>query len=307
MAEINEKYVVKEVKIKVPWGEIALKCWNLAELPAVLVVHGLCENAGSFDRLIPLLSRQFFYVVIDLPGHGRSSRFPQGLPLDFMVYVGQLERVITHFKWKKLSLMGHSLGAHILEFFAATYTNKVEKLILIDAISPTPVPSEVFLVFHRNEMNDVIELEEVNRKPTSYTYEEAFLQVASKRMSTLTREAGKPVLDRSLQESNGKFVFTTDPRIRREIKPAIGQDVILDQIKRIKCPVLVILAKDSEQFWLLNSPGFYTRVLDILKRTHSRSAVVRVVGNHCVHNNQPEIIAPIVNGFLLDTRGNSKF
>lgn len=184
---------------------------------------------------------------------------------------------------------------------------QVEKLILIDAISPTPVPSEVFLVFHRNEMNDVIELEEVNRKPTSYTYEEAFLQVASKRMSTLTREAGKPVLDRSLQESNGKFVFTTDPRIRREIKPAIGQDVILDQIKRIKCPVLVILAKDSEQFWLLNSPGFYTRVLDILKRTHSRSAVVRVVGNHCVHNNQPEIIAPIVNGFLLDTRGNSKF
>lgn len=184
MAEINEKYVVKEVKIQVPWGEIALKCWNLAELPAVLVVHGLCENAGSFDRLIPLLSRQFFYVVIDLPGHGwvnfiflilgtlktifhrclpstinssliflhkllllalqpvvltfpywvsfrRSSRFPQGLPLDFMVYVGQLERVITHFKWKKLSLMGHSLGAHILEFFAATYTNKVFPNLLI--------------------------------------------------------------------------------------------------------------------------------------------------------------------------------
>lgn len=61
---------VEEIRITVPWGFLAVKCWHSRVLKPVLVAHGLTENAGSFDRLIPLLPKEFFYVVVDLPGHG---------------------------------------------------------------------------------------------------------------------------------------------------------------------------------------------------------------------------------------------
>lgn len=175
---------------------------------------------------------------------------------------------------------------------------QVDKLILIDAISPSPVPREIFLIFHHNQAKDAFKLEAGNRKPTLYSYEEALSQITNKRMSQLKAEAAKFLLERNLKKIGSKYAFTTDPRIRSEIKPAIGEDVLLDQFRQIKCPVLVILAKNSEIFSLVTSPGFYATVLDILERTHVTSTTVRVAGNHCVHNNQPEVIAPIINKFL---------
>lgn len=66
----DSHHQVEEITLTVPWGVLALKCWNSKIYEPVLVVHGLCENAGAFDRLLPLLSKYFYYVVIDLPGHG---------------------------------------------------------------------------------------------------------------------------------------------------------------------------------------------------------------------------------------------
>ena len=56
-----------------------------------------------------------------------SSHFPRGIPLDFMFFVFQIQRIVSHFQWKRLTLLGHSFGAHLLEFYAATYTDKVSK------------------------------------------------------------------------------------------------------------------------------------------------------------------------------------
>ena len=41
-------------------------------------MHGYMDNAGTFDRLIPLLPDKFYVVAIDLPGHGFSSHVPYG-------------------------------------------------------------------------------------------------------------------------------------------------------------------------------------------------------------------------------------
>lgn len=66
----TQEVVEEEINIEVPWGVLALKCWNSPNSSPVLVVHGLCENVGAFDRLIPLLSKDYYFVGIDLPGHG---------------------------------------------------------------------------------------------------------------------------------------------------------------------------------------------------------------------------------------------
>ena len=158
------------------------------------------------------------------------------------------------------------------------------------------------MIFYRNQGENIIKSEENKEHTTFYSYDEALAQVAEKRMSKLKPEAAKFLLKRCLKKNGEKYSFTTDSRIKSEIKPAMTAEIIIDQIKQIKCPVLLILANNSEQFSLLNSSGFFSSALEILKQNNSSSRVIRIVGNHCVHNNQPEIIAPIICNFLSEIK-----
>jgi pimeloyl-ACP methyl ester carboxylesterase len=51
----------------------------------VLAVHGWMDNAGTFDKLFPLLPRSLYIMAIEMPGHGRSSHFPAGMPYHYIV------------------------------------------------------------------------------------------------------------------------------------------------------------------------------------------------------------------------------
>ena len=87
-----------EVSIPVPWGAIAGKHWRGREAseeqgPQWLVLHGLLDNAGSFDSLMPLLTSalpRHSFLCLDYPGHGLSSHLPPGMmyhPLECLRYI----------------------------------------------------------------------------------------------------------------------------------------------------------------------------------------------------------------------------
>ena len=91
-----------EVSIPVPWGAIAGKHWRGREAEARdpgqgtqqwLVLHGLLDNAGSFDSLVPLLTSALpshSFLCLDYPGHGLSSHLPPGQmyhPLECIRYI----------------------------------------------------------------------------------------------------------------------------------------------------------------------------------------------------------------------------
>jgi hypothetical protein len=70
---LNSSFLIKsqveEIKIKLPnGGHISGKWWGDKSTRPFLCLHGLLSNAGSFDRLIPLLPREFSYLAIDFPG-----------------------------------------------------------------------------------------------------------------------------------------------------------------------------------------------------------------------------------------------
>ena len=56
---------------------------------------GWLDNAGSFDRLIPLITVPSLHLVaIDLPGHGLSSHRPPGTNQIFVNYLADIRRVV---------------------------------------------------------------------------------------------------------------------------------------------------------------------------------------------------------------------
>lgn len=63
----------EEMKIDVPWGHVSGKWYGNQDDQPILALHGWLDNAGSFDRLIPLLPQKFPVLCIDLPGNLTSQ------------------------------------------------------------------------------------------------------------------------------------------------------------------------------------------------------------------------------------------
>jgi len=62
----------KEITIPVPWGHLAVKVWGSENDNPILALHGWQDNAGTFDRLIPLLSPDHYIVCLDFSGKNAS-------------------------------------------------------------------------------------------------------------------------------------------------------------------------------------------------------------------------------------------
>lgn len=121
-----------------PWGHIAGKWYGERDTQPVLTFHGWQDNSGTFDRLVPLLPKTIPVLCIDLPGHGKSSHFPVGMQYHiFWDYIPVVRRIVKHFGWKKVKLMGHSLGGAICFMYAASFPDDVSQYISIDLYGPS--------------------------------------------------------------------------------------------------------------------------------------------------------------------------
>nr|XP_031527666.1 serine hydrolase-like protein 2 isoform X8 [Vicugna pacos] len=58
-----------EMKLAMPWGHISAKAWGSQQGLPVLCLHGWLDNANSFDRLIPRLSKALKWSRFSLIGH----------------------------------------------------------------------------------------------------------------------------------------------------------------------------------------------------------------------------------------------
>ncbi len=50
-------FIVSELSLPVPWGEVRGKVWGPDNGRPVLCLHGWADNCGTFNTLIPLLPK----------------------------------------------------------------------------------------------------------------------------------------------------------------------------------------------------------------------------------------------------------
>jgi pimeloyl-ACP methyl ester carboxylesterase len=108
-----------------------LECGSPGD-PAVLLVHGLMSDSGTWAEVLePLAARGLRAIAIDLLGHGGSDK-PRGLYLldDFALL---LDGFMTALAIDRATLCGHSLGGAIAVHFGYHYPARVERLVLVSA------------------------------------------------------------------------------------------------------------------------------------------------------------------------------
>ena len=98
--------------------------------PVVVCVHGLTANHTCWASVADVLSPARRLIAYDLRGRGESDKPEHGYSL--MHHTEDLLGLLDHFGLEKAVLVGHSLGAHIAVRFAATYPERVDRLVLVD-------------------------------------------------------------------------------------------------------------------------------------------------------------------------------
>nr|CAD7415705.1 unnamed protein product [Timema poppensis] len=282
--------------IPVPWGHIAARGWNDPNSTPVLVTHGILDNCGSFNRLIPLLPTSHYYLCVDLPGHGLSSHFPPGIPLDFLDYMDAVHRIVGHLGWTKFAWMGHSFGGQLGVMFASVYPELVDKLIMIDAISSMDVPTRrigsYLRVYH--EMLSKLDTHDI---PPSYSYREALDRLLNKRMDKISSVAGKELLERSVVETSDRFSFVADQRLKLMVYPLFDMNQLLAVFDNVRCPQLLIISKYARRAL---SYEIFRKCFEKFK-SRSNFSYVNMDGNHDVHSDSPAKVAPSISRFLIQS------
>lgn len=269
---------------------------NSSSKKPVLLVHGLQHNCGAFNKLIPMLYNNYSFVAIDLPGHGRSSHFPLGLPLDFFNFVHSIKRVIDHLKWTSFIYIGHSFGSQIGTYFAAIFPQYIESLIVIDSMEPRPVPLGQTLKRFQFLADKFIHIDEKLEKgePPVYSYEEAYNKTQKNNFWPLKPEATKDLLERSLKSFKKGYTFVNDQRLKCIVGPVLIFEQQKEILDNVVCPVLFLLAEDNMERYTTYLKQVYE--YNVAKKT----CFIRIVkGDHAVHQNYPERIRFLINEFLI--------
>jgi pimeloyl-ACP methyl ester carboxylesterase len=97
----------------------------------VVLIHGIGdEGARIWMQLIPELEKQFHVIAFDLPGLARSSEGNQLYsPANFSAFVNWIVKKYTN---GPVIVIGHSLGGAISLYYAGTYPENLERVIVVD-------------------------------------------------------------------------------------------------------------------------------------------------------------------------------
>ncbi len=100
--------------------------------PPLLLLHGLSSNAHAFSGLISAgLSRSFRLIIPDLRGRARSGKPASGYGMP--EHAADLIALLDQLGLGRIAVAGHSFGAYLAIYLAATYPERFDKVVVIDA------------------------------------------------------------------------------------------------------------------------------------------------------------------------------
>lgn len=117
-----------------------------ADAPALVFVHGLGDEADTWRHLLPALAARHRVLALDLPGFGRSDKPYRAYTLAFFAWT--IEALLHTAGVGRATLVGHSMGAAIVQRLALARPALARRLVLIDGglpIESSPPPPALLL------------------------------------------------------------------------------------------------------------------------------------------------------------------
>jgi len=301
-SNLNDENEFIDITIPLPYGEILGRWYGNRKVRPILALHGWLDNMGTWNTLVPLLPKHIGVLCIDLPGHGLSSKLPKGIVYNSVDFVLIIIKIMDAYKWKKVSLLAHSLSAMHSYIFTAICPDRVDMLITIDILrSRYRKPAEQIEYLRRNYDKFLVEDERFGKlsdcEPPSYTYEELIKVMYEGSSKSVSKENCKHILERNVAKSTqypDKYYFSRDGRVKWYIEFITSDEFTIELAKRMyNIPYCVVkgsysnfIGKDSDT------------VKDLLMENNPNFEFHEIEGTHHVHLNNPAEVAAVINPFI---------
>jgi len=149
----------------------------------IVLIHGYGAGMWVWEKQMDVLAKDYQVFAIDLPGHGFSDR-PK-IEYTPETYVRSLKGFMEGVGIEKAVLIGNSMGGGIAWGMAVSFPERVEKLILIDA-----VPPDVLDQVQNNSFRMLVEAKDLPLFP--------YLIIASRNRDSIQGVLEECVSDKSL-------------------------------------------------------------------------------------------------------------
>jgi pimeloyl-ACP methyl ester carboxylesterase len=275
------------VNIRLAWGTMEGLHWSRPGKPKLLCLHGWLDNAASFVPLSPFL-KDFDLLAVDFAGHGFSSHRPETSQYYFPDYLFDVDAALDVLGWDKCHIIGHSMGGGIASCFAAALPERVDRLVLLDAMGVVTLPTDQAARQLRLSMMSV-------RKSRSFLrpYESVEEAIgARQKNSPLSDEAARLLCERSLEHTGDYYQWRTDPRLNWRSPQLLNEAQALNLLAAIRSPTLVMTSPVVSKY--LDEDTMQKRLSTIGNCTHITND-----GHHHFHMEQAGQVGACITEFLL--------
>jgi pimeloyl-ACP methyl ester carboxylesterase len=258
----------------------------------VLALHGWLDNAMSFAPLAEFLP-ELELVALDLPGHGHSAHRPAHTWYHYVDYLDDALAALDKLAWERCVLLGHSLGGAVASVLAAARPERVQRLVLIEALGPLAARPGNAVAALRQGLDERAAADAKQLR----VFPDISLAVAARMQSNqLSESSARRLVERSVREVEGGLQWRSDPRLKIASPIRITESTIREWLAAIECPTLLIAAEPS--------PPYFNP-----ETRRERAACVRdlreivLPGIHHLHMETPMPVADAIHEFLQHDAG----
>ncbi len=248
----------------------------------LLMINGWFGSWFAFSRIIPLLSKDFRCLAVDLPGFGETEELRE--PHTSQNYARFLSSFLEEMGLEKVVYLGASYGALVGIKFASLYPGRVEKLILQGVPDFKFLPRVVKKLLGVLPENLSIKIFEMG-KNRSYLIKK--IVGLNPQLKTWGQGHGKRVAERLRRASARAGIETIGELLDFDLKT---------EVKKIKTPTLLIDGANVSLSFMKTS--------DRLRQLIPNSRLVLIEGaSHTLPGQKPKEFAEAVKSFIIPSRG----
>lgn len=251
--------------------------------PKLVFLHGVMGFGANWRTIAKAFENEYQVLTYDQRGHGRSMKPEQGYSPEH--YSEDLKNILDELGWKKINLVGHSMGGRNALTFAHLYPERLNKLVIGDIGPSMNEAGSTFIL----KLLNTIPVPFKGRREAKEYFEREFPRIFS---HVPKKEGLAAYLNANIiedEQKQGVWRFS-----EKGVRESIDEGRLRerwDEIRALKMPTLLVRGEHSNDL----PRDVFDR---ILRENPNIQGVELKDAGHWVHSDQPAAFIEALRNFF---------